>query len=129
MQVKTTVVVLLYAASSVSAAALGSKSTWGMEKRDVEIEKREPEPLIPCSASVWLDNCTGWPSASSKRDVEAAPVAKREVDIIPNPEYKRSPAADFDPEAKRSEWQKRADIPQIQCSTEVWIDDCTGWYD
>ncbi|KAI1614376.1 hypothetical protein EDD36DRAFT_225232 [Exophiala viscosa] len=96
------------------------------KKRDVEITKREPEPLIPCSASVWIDNCTGWPR--SKRDVEAAPVVKREVEIIPNPVYKRSPAADFDPEAMKSEWQKRADIPMIPCSTDVWIDDCTGWY-
>ncbi|ETI28931.1 hypothetical protein G647_01383 [Cladophialophora carrionii CBS 160.54] len=77
-----------------------------------DLKKRSPKPIIFCSATEWIDECTGWPAPEPvvKRDVAAAPVKKRDVEV------------------KRSEKKaKRADIPFIPCSPTEWIDECTGW--
>ncbi|KIW30157.1 uncharacterized protein PV07_05923 [Cladophialophora immunda] len=93
-----------------------------LKKRDTkDVEKRAP--MIYCSATEWIDDCTGWPAPEPvvKRSEDAAPAApvvkKRSVEPAAEPAMK-----------KRSEEKaKRADIPMIYCSTTEWIDDCTGW--
>jgi hypothetical protein len=77
-----------------------------------DLKKRSPKPIIFCSATEWIDECTGWPAPEPivKREASAAPVKKRDVEV------------------KRSEKKaKRADIPFIPCSPTEWIDECTGW--
>ncbi|OAP62145.1 hypothetical protein AYL99_04348 [Fonsecaea erecta] len=95
-----------------------------LKKRDTKnVEKRAP--IIYCSTTEWIDNCTGWPAPEPvvKRSEDAAvavaapAVEKRSVEAVAEPAMK-----------KRSEEKaKRADIPMIYCSTTEWIDDCTGW--
>jgi len=87
-----------------------------LKKRGVEVEKRTPKPIIYCSASEWIDDCTGWP--------DVAPVFKREEAATP---VKRDvPAASV---MKRSteDIVKRASYELIPCSTTEWIDACTYW--
>jgi len=91
----------------------GGAAVPGAVKED--LKKRSPNPIIFCSATEWLDDCTGWPAPETvvKREEPAAPIKKRDVAAEP---VKRS-----EPEAKR------ADIPFIPCSATEWLDDCTGW--
>lgn len=82
-----------------------------LKKRELTNEKRA---FIACSASEWIDDCTGWPAPE--------PVVKRDVKSAPEPVVKRSVEAPVPAE----EVAKRA-VPFKPCSASVWIDDCTGW--
>jgi len=94
-------------------------------KREVKSEKRA---FIACSATEWIDDCTGWPAAAPvvKRDAEAgpeaAPVAVVKREAAPEPVVAKR---DVQP-VKRSASSKRQ-VEFIPCSASVWIDDCTGW--
>ncbi|KIW72460.1 hypothetical protein PV04_00651 [Phialophora macrospora] len=86
-----------------------------------DLKKRSPKPIIFCSATEWIDECTGWPAPEPvvKREKAAAPVKREEA---------AAPVKKRDVEVKRSEKKaKRADIPFIPCSPTEWIDECTGW--
>lgn len=102
-----------------------------LKKRD--INAAEKRAFVPCSTSVWLENCNGWPDVEPvvKRSEEAAPVVKREAEPEPEPEAAPIAKRDVQPEGPltkkdRLERDKRQ-IKFIPCSTEEWIDDCTGW--
>jgi len=94
------------------------------KKRSVEPEKRA---FIPCSTTVWLENCNGWPDAAPvvKREAEAEPEKRAPVaqPVKKDVEVKRAPVAQ---PVKRDVEVKRG-VPFIPCSASVWIDDCTGW--
>jgi len=90
----------------------GGAAVPGAVREDLKKRTPAPAPIIFCSASEWIDDCTGWPAPAevTKREAPAAPVVARSE--------KRAVAA---------EPAKRADIPFIPCSATEWLDDCTGW--
>ncbi|KAK7903831.1 hypothetical protein LTR67_001851 [Exophiala xenobiotica] len=94
-----------------------------VKREEVRIERR----FIECRTDVWLDDCNGWtaPEPVLKREVvESAPepVVKREAAPAPKPVAKRDVAAA--PVEKKA---KRAIANFVECSTEVWLDNCNGW--
>lgn len=94
----------------------GGAAVPGAVKED--LKKRSPKPIIFCSASEWIEDCTGWPAPEPvvKREEPAAPVVKKREAAPAKPMMKRS-----------EEKAKRANIPFIPCSATEWLDDCTGW--
>jgi hypothetical protein len=94
-----------------------------VKREEVRVERR----FIECRTDVWLDDCNGWtaPEPVVKREVvESAPepVVKREAAPAPKPVAKRDVAAA--PVEKKA---KRAIANFVECSTEVWLDNCNGW--
>ncbi len=120
----------------------GGAAVPGAVKDDLKKRTPSPKPIIFCSATEWLDDCTGWPAPATvvKRE-ESAPVKRSEtiakkadipfipcsatawIDECTGWQKRDVPAAPV----KRSEKSKRADIPFIPCSATAWIDECTGW--
>ncbi|KIX07566.1 uncharacterized protein Z518_02219 [Rhinocladiella mackenziei CBS 650.93] len=75
--------------------------------------------LIPCSTSEWIDTCTGWPAPEPV-------VKKRSLESAPGKPKKRTVRRAVQPPMKRSEKSKRQ-RQFVPCSTQEWIDECTGW--
>lgn len=116
----------------------GGLSEPGFRTKDLKIKREEVTRIerrfIECRTDVWLDDCNGWsaPEPVIKRDViESAPepVVKREAE----PEAAPAPAAEpavvkRDVEAAPVENKaKRAIANFVECSTDVWLDNCNGW--
>jgi hypothetical protein len=89
-----------------------------LKKRDApKVSKRQASTItnfIECSTEVWIDNCNGWTGSSTKR--EAPAVIEREEPKV----AKRENNAPTGP-------AKRGNTNGVYCSTDEWIDNCTGW--
>ncbi|KIW17656.1 hypothetical protein PV08_04851 [Exophiala spinifera] len=120
----------------------GGLSEPGFRSKDLKIKREEVTTIerrfIECRTDVWLDDCNGWsaPEPVVKREViEPAPepVVKREAEPEPEPEAAPTPAAEpavvkRDVEAAPVENKaKRAIENFVECSTDVWLDNCNGW--
>lgn len=106
--------------------------------RDLKAKKKrdlvagEKRTLVECSTSEWIDTCTGW---LSERDDEAAkpapaPVVKRDVEPAPAPAPEpivKKRSADAAPEPIVNDEKAKRQVEFKACSTDEWLDDCTGW--
>ena len=93
----------------------GGAAVPGAVKEDLKKRLPSPKPIIFCSATEWLEDCTGWPASAEvvKREEAPAPVVKKR-DVASETAMEKS---------------KRADIPFIPCSATEWIGGCTGWHE
>ncbi|RVX73969.1 hypothetical protein B0A52_02859 [Exophiala mesophila] len=97
----------------------GSQVASELKRRSERRPAKRQIQFIPCSAQRWIENCTGWPRKRGEPEPvqEAQPVKRAEI-IKPAP-VKRS-----EPAQGKKEKRQRTFIP---CSTQRWVENCTGW--